>query len=481
MSPEQARGKELDARSDVLSLGAVFYEMATGRPAFSGDTIALIFDAILHQQLVSPLHLNPSLPSEFETIINKALEKDRDVRCQSAAELRADLKRLKRDASSAKTAVADPSGRAHIAASATSRHRLRWAAIGAGVLAITGLLLRLASTPAPPRLGEAVQITHDGLPKAGLVTDGARLYFQETVGSRPIASQVSVQGGETAQISTPMKEFFFFDISPDRSELMVANLKPGEFDSPVWVLPVPAGSPRRLGDVAAHDGAWSPDGRIVYANHSDLYLAKSDGSEPHKIATIKGLAFTPRFSPDGLRIRFTFGDSEKNSSSLWEVGADGSGLHPLLQGWNQPPQECCGKWTPDGKYYVFQSTQNGRSDIWALQEKAGFLQRANTKPVRLTAGPLEFTSALPSADGKKFFVVGQQLRGELVHYDNRAGQFVPYLSGISASHLDVSRDGLWVAYVSYPEHTLWRSRVDGSERLQLTYPPMRLPPPLVAR
>ena len=85
MSPEQARGQDLDARSDLFSLGAVFYEMATGRPAFSSDTIALTFDAILHDQPASLLDLNPSLPPEFETIVNKALEKDRDVRCQSGA------------------------------------------------------------------------------------------------------------------------------------------------------------------------------------------------------------------------------------------------------------------------------------------------------------------------------------------------------------------------------------------------------------
>jgi eukaryotic-like serine/threonine-protein kinase len=475
MSPEQARGQELDARTDLFSFGAVLYEMATGQAAFSGDTTALIFDAILHSQPASPLDLNPSLPAEFETILNKTLEKDREVRCQSAAELRADLKRLKRDTSWGKTAVVRPSGRALLAARAPSRPRrwLAWVAIGGVVLVLAGVLLRLASTPSPPKLGEAVQITHDGLPKAGLVTDGARLYFQETVGSRPVASQVSVQGGETAQISMPLKEIFFFDISPDRSELLVGQLKLGAFEPPVWILPVPAGSPRRLGEVAAHDAAWSPDGRIVYANGSDLYLARNDGSEGRKITSVKGLAFTPRFSPDAQHVRFTFNDFDKNGSSLWEVATDGSGLHPLLQGWNRPSQECCGKWTSDGRYYVFQSTQNGRSDVWALQEKADFLQRPNTKPVRLTTGPLEFTSPLLSTDGKKLFVVGQQLRGELVRLDIRSGQFIRYLEGISASHLDASRDGQWVSYVSYPERILWKSRVDGSERLQLTYPPMQ--------
>jgi WD40 repeat protein len=161
-------------------------------------------------------------------------------------------------------------------------------------------------------------------------------------------------------------------------------------------------------------------------------------------------------------------------SEICEAHADGSALHRLLPGWNKPPNECCGGWTPGGDY-VFTSTRDGATNIWILSEHSSFWHKRSSAPVQLTAGPLAFYgNGISSKDGKKLFVLGMKQLGELVKYDTRSGQFIPFLGGISAGDVDFSRDGKWVTYISYPEDTLWHSRADGSERVQLTYSPMRV-------
>jgi eukaryotic-like serine/threonine-protein kinase len=467
MSPEQVRGEALDERTDLFSFGVVLYEMATGVLPFRGETSGVIFDAILNRMPTLPVRLNPDLPADLERIITKAIEKDREVRYQHASEVRADLKRLSRDTASGKAVRS--TGESVPAA----WRKWALAAISAIVLAAAALLLWNARSLPAPRILSTTQLTRDDMPKTRVLTDGTRLYISETQGNKQILVQASTAGGETSQIPTPFGSVAVSDIAPDHSHLLAADIIGTEAAEQGWILPLPSGPPRRLGEVFGHYAGYSPDGQqIVFARDFDLYLANSEGFNIRKLVSLPGQAFYLVYSPDGRRIRFTISDPKDNSSSIWEVQSDGGNLHPVLPRWHSPSAECCGFWSKDGRYFFFISNLATVSNLWVIREPSGIFHRGPSTPFQLTAGPMSFPLAIASPNGKKLFADGFVARGELIRYDSKAHEFRPFLGGISAGEVDFSSDGKWVVYVTYPDRALWRSRIDGSDRLQLTQSPI---------
>ena len=352
------------------------------------------------------------------------------------------------------------------------RRKLKAAIPGTVVALVVGaaVLIYFWSRPEPmPKVSNYVQLTHDGQQKRLVGTDGSRLYLGLGFYGGQGVAQMPISGGEPTTIPVSSPNVYPSDVSPDGSRLLVNGMGAGRA---FWSLPVLGGFPLRLGDAEGQEGAWSADGKMLaYCRVNELFVAKADGTESRKLVTIKDVKriWRPVWSPDGTHLRFD-SSSPSDPSSIWEVSVDGTELHRLLLGWHHPSGECCGKWTVDGRYFIFQSD----SQIWALPRRDRFF-RSEPKPVQLTFSPLWLSTAIPGKDGKKLFVVGRTLRGQLMRFDAKSGQFSPFLGGISAEFVAFSKDGQWVAYVSYPEGTLWRSKADGSQRLQLTLGPTMSP------
>lgn len=460
MSPEQVRGHAIDQRTDIFALGAILYEMVTGNRTFDRPTSADTISAILHEEPAAISEKMPRIPLGLQRVVDRCLEKDADQRLQSASDLAFALEAL---SSSSLTLTGErPQD--------TVRRTQRRAGVAAGgILALAsamGLGYWLARPASEPSATRYTQLTHDGQPKALLGTDGARLFLG--IGAFPYqgGAEMPAGGGESRNIPMPSPHAVPLSLSPDGSDLLAVDGQGVPPSGPLWAVPVTGGSPRRLGDLSGETGAWSSDGRMIaYARHNELLMADSAGAGSRKLGAIEGDINSIVWSPGGTRLRFdrsqTVGQHE-----LWEVSIDGNNLHRLLAGWHNPPDECCGRWTADGEYFVFQSA----NQVWALP-KASFL-RSSPAPIQLTASPMSLSTPIPSKDGKKLFVIGEVHRGELMRYDVKTHQFMPFLAAISAEYAAFSKDEQWVTYVTYPEGTLWRCRVDGSDRMQLTYPPM---------
>ena len=324
-----------------------------------------------------------------------------------------------------------------------------------------------------PSVLRSSRLTNDGMYKErllSLLSDGSRVFFSEDVDAVSYLAEVSTDGGETIRRKGPDRSSSALSYSPVRRELLFGTLWENSPNHPLVAMSLPEGVLHSLGGLSGHAASWSPDGsNIVFAKGVSLYVAQADGSNVHEIAHMQEAPYWPRWSPDATHIRFSL-QLRSNLPSLWEVDADGRGLHPLLPNEPQGKVACCGDWSPDGRYYIFVVEQARHSSLWAMRERREWWQTA--APMQLADGPVDFWRApLVAPDGRHIFALGEQSRGELIKYDSGTQHFQPYLDGLSTDTISYSRDGQWMAYTMFPEGTLWRSRVDGSERLRLTEGP----------
>jgi serine/threonine protein kinase len=390
MAPEQVRGKDMDHRADIFAFGAVLYEMLSGKRAFQKPTREETMSAILNEDPAPISQVALNLPPELQMIVHRCLEKNPEQRFQSAPDL-----------ALAMEGVSD-AGESSTSQLTESRSRRNWVSIAAAGIAIATVAVLLTLwllPPAVPQVEAVTQLTDDGQPKSGgkLVTDGLRIYFDEgETGSRKPA-QVSVNGGQVAPVATKLADSMIIDLAPDNSALLTLTVDSRGFAP--WLIPLAAGEPRRVGDLQMRDASFFPDGRIVFAKGTALFVAEKNGSNPRKLFESSQPIIFPSVSPDGRRISFT-------SWSGWvfhlkEIAVEGANAHDVPLPGGELSFTCCGKWTPDGRYLIFLASNKGRFDqfdLSALAERTGIFTRSKA-PVRLTKGPLFYKCIAPSKDG----------------------------------------------------------------------------------
>ena len=359
---------------------------------------------------------------------------------------------------------------AAISSSQKSRSLRFWRvlAISVGAIFLAAAVIYWISAPPPlPRVVASRALTKTGFRKGrgtkDMVSDGTAVFFQEARPSRVTVMRVPVGGGEEMPI--PVGEWQgLSDISKDGSELLLELLDVKSNQSDAWIQPLPSGAPR-LAVKDARNPVWTADARgILFVRHGgELWRANADGTDVHRLAAFNAINHIA-VAPDGEHIRlYDFG-----TKILWETRPDGSNPHEVLR------RQALGNWSSDGKYFFFVSRDGLHANLrnlWVKSERQHWWQRG-TATRQLTFGPLTIGPPAISKDGKHVYAVGREPHGELSVWDKGKDTFVPYLGGIPACFVDFSRDGQWIAYVSFPEGSLWRSRIDGSEKRQLTVPPM---------
>ena len=482
MSPEQVRGKDLDARTDLFSFGVVLYEMATGALPFRGDTSGVMTEAILNRVPVAAVRLNPDVPAELERIINKAMEKDRDLRCQSASEMRADLKRLRRDtgsgrisspgsgavqglvpetASSSATAVA-------LQPSVKPAHQ-KYVLIAACVALLAAAFVAYhfwtrTNTPSGP--AKITQISQWNKPMnwAKLSPDGHAVAFVSPVGGIAQVFLILTSGGEPLQLTNDGGDKWVNNFSPDGKEVFYGK----NLGDEIWAVPTLGGSPRRVSATTPFFlMVPSPDGASIFYGKTDnpgIYRAGKSGLNEEVVYKPKdGLWYFPLlFFPNGSEMLVGgFQAGAESNVRLYRINLASRQAVDLGEiSFN--PDNPVFVWAEPGKSILFSRTVDGLTNIWkySLQDRS-FTQ--------ITFGPGPDTSPMSDPGGRGIYYVNGKSSGSLTAYHVPSKESTDIVSE-DATQPTISPDGKRVMYVTLAggkRHELWVSNIDGGNKMKL--------------
>jgi serine/threonine protein kinase/Tol biopolymer transport system component len=460
MSPEQVRGKELDARTDLFSFGVVLYEMATGALPFRGDTSGVITDAILNRAPVPPVRLNPDVPAELERIINKALEKDRELRYQAASDIRTDLKRMRRDTDSDRISSTGSGAAQPSAGLARKRYVVSAACVVvlAAAFAAYHYWPRSKAATGPSKFTQISQ-WNKPMNGASLSPDGHAVAFASPIGGNAQVFLMLTSGGEPLQLTNDEGDKYVDTFSPDGKEVYYARSFGRD---EVWAVPTLGGAPRRV--VSGHSAVASPDGAFIYYLKSDsdgIFRAEKSGLNEESVYNPQGtgMFFIPlALFPGGHDLLAAGVRMNSPNYRFYRINVATHEAVDLGEvSWNRDAV-----WGEPGKTVLFSRTVNGLSNIWNYS----FQDRSLTQ---LTFGAGPDFHPMPDPQRRGIYFVNGKSSGFLTAYHVHSKESTDIVTE-DAAQPAISPDGKRVMYLTFPasqRSELWVSDIDGSNKVKL--------------